>query len=169
MSKRGRPVGATSWWRNPVNIAAHHASVLLELWLAGAPEVEIRALLLSLSGSPEHQATMKECWRGRGNEPRHTVPPKIKRKLCRLAVAHVAELQHDRILRQRAQAARMALRREGWTDTQIAEILRRSPPEPIDLEAPDLDKVLEIVNRRAPASTLRRKAASRKLRGKIQS
>jgi Cytochrome C biogenesis protein transmembrane region len=124
---------------------------------------------VAASMSHSYRCSQATSWRGRGNEPRHTVPPKIKRKLCRLAVAHVAELHHDAFLRQRAQAARMALRRQGWTDTQIAQILRRSPPEPIDLEAPDLDKVLEIVNRRAPASTLRRKAASRKLRGKIQS
>ena len=49
-------------------------------------------------------------------------------------------------------------------DAQISEILRRRAPEHIEFEAPDLEKVLEIVNRRAPATTLRRKAASRKLR-----
>jgi hypothetical protein len=33
MTKRGRPPGATSRWRNPNNFAAHHAQVLMELWL----------------------------------------------------------------------------------------------------------------------------------------
>jgi len=37
MARRGRPRGALSWARNPVNFAAHHAKVLLELWLAGVP------------------------------------------------------------------------------------------------------------------------------------
>jgi hypothetical protein len=59
MAKRGRPRGATSWWRNSNRVAAHHAQVLMELWLAGLPVLGVR-----------------------GN----TVPPKIKRKLCRLAV-----------------------------------------------------------------------------------
>jgi hypothetical protein len=137
----------------------------MELWLAGLPVLGVRGMLSSLAGNPEQQALIQACWSQRGNERRYTVPPKIKRRLCRLAVAHTVALQHDRILRQRTQAARAALRRQGWTDTQITEILRRSPPEQnIDLEALDLDKVLEIVNRRAPATTLRRKAASRKLR-----
>jgi hypothetical protein len=92
------------------------------------------------------------------------VPPKIKRKLCRLAVAHTVELRCDAIRRRRARAAKTALRIQGWTDAQISEILRRRAPEHIEFEAPDLEKVLEIVNRRAPATTLRRKAASRKLR-----
>jgi hypothetical protein len=165
MTKRGRPPGATSWWRNPNNFAAHHAKVLMEVWLAGAPVCQIRIMLSSLAGSAKQQALIEECWSKRGNERRYTVPPKIKRKLCRLAIAHAVELRRDRILRQRAQAAHAAFRRQGWTDTQITEILRRSPTEQhVDFEAPDLDKVLEIVNRRAPATTLRRKAAARKLR-----
>jgi hypothetical protein len=125
MTKRGRPPGATSRWRNPNNYAAHHAQGLIELWLAGAPVLEIRVMLLSLAGSPEHQGLIEECWSQRGNERRYTVPPKIKRKLCRLAVAHVVELHCDAIRRRRARAAKTALRIQGWTDTQIAEILRR--------------------------------------------
>jgi hypothetical protein len=164
MAKRGRPPGATTRRRNPNNFAAHHAQTLMELWLAGAPVLEIRAMLSSLAGNPGHQALIRECWSQRGNVRRYTVPPKIKRRLCRLAIAHMVELQHDRILRQRAQGAHAALRRQGWTDTQITEILRRRSPANIDFETPDLDKVLEIVNRRAPMTTLRRKAASRKLR-----
>ena len=107
---------------------------------------------------------IEECWSKRENYRRYTVPPKIKRKLCRLAVAHVVELRRDAILRRRARAAETALRTQGFTETQIAEILNRRAPERIYFEVPDLEKVLEIVNRRAPATTLRRKAASRKLR-----
>jgi hypothetical protein len=164
MAKRGRPTGATSWQRNPNHVAAHHAQVLMELWLAGAPVLEIRVMLSSLAGNPEQQALIEECWSKHGNDRRYTVPPKIKRKLCRLAVAHVVELRRDAIQRRRARAAETALRTGGWTETQIAEILSRRAPERIDFEAPDLKKVLEIVNRRAPATTLRRKATSRKLR-----
>ena len=163
MAKRGRPTGATSWHRNPNRRAAHHAQVLIEAWLADAPVLEIRVMLSSLAGNPEEQAVIEECWSKRENYRRYTVPPKIKRKLCRLAVAHVVELRRDAILRRRARAAETALRTQGWTETQIAEILKRAP-ERIDFEAPDLEKVLGIVNRRAPATTLRRKAASRKLR-----
>jgi hypothetical protein len=164
MAKRGRPTGATSWQRNPNHVAAHHAQVLMELRLAGAPVLEIRVMLSSLAGNPEAQALIEECWSKLGNDRRHTVPPKIKRKLCRLAVAHVVELRRDAILRRRARAAEAALRTQGWTETQIAEILNRRAPERIDFAAPDLEKVLKIVNRCAPATTLRRKAASRKLR-----
>ena len=164
MAKRGRPTGTTSWQRNPNRRAAHHAQVLMEAWLADAPVLEIRVMLSSLAGNPEAQALIEECWSKRGNDRRHTVPPQIKRKLCRLAVAHVVELRRDAIQRRRAGAAETALRTQGWTETQIAEILSRRAPERIDFEAPELEKVLEIVNRRAPATTLRRKATSRKLR-----
>jgi len=164
MAKRGRPTGATSWQRNPNHVAAHHAQVLIEAWLAGAPVLEIRLMLLSLAANPEQHALIEECWSKRGNERRYTVPPKIKRKLCRLAVAHVVELRRDAIQRRRARAAETALRTQGWTEIQIAEILNRRAAERIDLEAPDLEKVLEIVKRRTPAITLRRKATSRKLR-----
>ena len=164
MAKRGRPTGATSWQRNPNRRAAHHAQVLMEAWLADAPVLEIRVMLSSLAGNPEAQALIEECWSKRGNDRRYTVPPQIKRKLCRLAVAHVVELRRDAIQRRRAGAAETALRTQGWTETQIAEILNRRAPERIDFEAPDLEKVLEIVNWRAPATTLRRKATSRKLR-----
>jgi hypothetical protein len=136
----------------------------MELWLAGLPVLGVRGMLSSLAGNPEQQALIEECWSQRGNELRYTVPPKIKRKLCRLAVAHTVELRCDAIRRRRARAAKTALRIQGWTDAQISEILRRRAPEHIEFEAPDLKKVLEIVNRRAPATTLRRKAASRKLR-----
>jgi hypothetical protein len=119
----------------------------MEAWLADAPVLEIRVMLSSLAGNPEAQALIEECWSKRGNDRRYTVPPQIKQKLCRLAVAHVVELRRDAIQRRRARAAETALRTQGWTETQIAEILNRRAPERIDVEAPDLEKVLEIVNR----------------------
>jgi hypothetical protein len=131
VAKRGRPPGATTRWRNPNNFAALHAQTLMELWLAGAPVLVVRAMLSSLAGDPEQQALIQACWSRRGNEPRHTVPPKIKRQLCRLAVAHTMELQHDRILRQRAQASYETLRRQGWTDTQIKRMCLSGVPRPL--------------------------------------
>lgn len=164
MSKRGRPSGSTSWWRNPNNIAAHHAQVLIELWLAGAPVLEVRVMLLSLAGSPEYRTLIDECWTKVDNERRFTVPPKIKRRLCRLAVAHVIELRRDAVQRRHAQATERALTTQGFSDAVTAEILRRRTMNPVSVEAPDLKKVLAIVNRRAPRETLRRKAVDRKSR-----
>jgi hypothetical protein len=133
--------------------------MLMELWLAGAPALEIKVMLSSLAASAAHLTVIEECWSKRGNERRYTVPPKIKRKLCQLAVAHVAELHHHAILRRR----QGALRKHGLTDTQIGKILSHDG-ERSNFEPPDLKKVLQIVNRSAPAITLRRKATSRKLR-----
>ena len=85
MARRGRPRGALSWARNPVNFAAHHAKVLLELWLAGVP-IQIGPeynLLPSLMTTDRRLVQPKERER--------TVPPRIKRVLCRLAIAHVVE------------------------------------------------------------------------------
>jgi hypothetical protein len=160
----GRPLGARSWSRNLANVAAHHAKVLLELWLAGAPVLEVRVLLLSLADNPEHQALVEECWRARGSERRHTVPAKIKRKLCRLAVAYVTELRRQTILHQSIRATERDLRRQGYSDAQIAEIMSRRVPGRPHVDPPDIEKVLEIVDRRAPPVTLRRKARDRILR-----
>jgi hypothetical protein len=80
MARRGRPHGSTSWGRKLVNVAGHHAQVLLELWLARASVLKVRVLLLSLAGNPEHQACIEPCWRARDDARRYTVPPKIKRK-----------------------------------------------------------------------------------------
>jgi hypothetical protein len=160
VAKRGRPLGATSRWRNINHFAAHHAQGLMEVWLGDAPMLGIRVLLSSLAGNPEYQALIEECWSKRGNERRYTVPQGIKRKLCRLAVAHVKELRLDSIQRRRAQAAETALRTQGWDDRQIAQILSRRGAEPIYFKGPDLEKVLKIVNRRAPAITLRRKSSA---------
>jgi hypothetical protein len=174
---RGRPIGATSWWRNPVNYAAHHASVLIELWLAGAPVLEIRVLLSSLARRPEHQARIEECWRRRGNERRYTVPQAIKRTLCELAIAHVVQLHEEtqaatpeikEMLRRSEASAAVELRTRGWTEEQISAWFKERQTAQKrgakDFRPPDVSKVLEIVNRRAPSRTLRRKAASRKLR-----
>jgi hypothetical protein len=160
----GRPLGATSWWRKLANVAAHHANVLLELWLAGAPVLAIRVLLLSLADNREHQALIEECWRVRGGERRFTMPRKTKRNLCRLAVAHVTEMRRQAILHQCIQATERDLRRQGYSDGQIAEIMSRRVLERPHVEPPKIGKVLEIVNRRAPRVTLRRKAHDRILR-----
>jgi hypothetical protein len=76
------------------------------------------------------------------------------------------------ILRRSREAATAKLRDRGWTDEQIARwfnkrdiALRRGAK---DFKTPSLKKVVEIVSRSAPEDTLRRKAASRKLRRKIQ-
>jgi hypothetical protein len=135
--------------------------VLLELWLAGAPVLEVRVLLFSLADKPEQQALIEECWRARSSGRRYTVPPKIKRKLCRLAVAHVTEMRRQMILHQHRQATERDLRHQGFSDGQIAEIMSRRVPESPHIAPPDIEKVLEIVNRRAPPGTLRRKAKDR--------
>jgi hypothetical protein len=153
-----------TWSRNLANVAAHHASLLMELWLADVPVLEIRYTLLSLAGSSEYQALIEECWRARGNKRRFTVPQEITRKLCRLAIAHVMNINRYNLLRRRLATEKKKLRTEGWADSQIANILSRRGPERIDLELPDLNKVVRRVNRRAPANTLRRKAAARKSR-----
>jgi hypothetical protein len=160
-ARAGRPLGATSWWRNLVNVAAHHANGLLELWLAGAPVLKVRVLLFSLADNPKYQALIEECWRARSSERRYTVPPKIKRKLCQLAIAHVTELRRQMILHQCSQATEENLRRQGYSDGQIAAADNLSVPETPHVEPPDIKKVLEIVNRRAPPDTLRRKAKDR--------
>ena len=50
---------ATTWCHKLVaqskSVAAHHAQVLMEAWLAGAPVLEIRVMLSSLAGDPEQQ------------------------------------------------------------------------------------------------------------------
>ena len=110
MAKRGRPRGTggpTHWARNPANVAAHHASVLMELWLAAAPVIEVAKLS---PWGPEHQAIIEECWSKRGCERRYTVPKAIKLKLSELAIAHVMSLQ------QQSEDARL----------QIEESLQRS-------------------------------------------
>ena len=172
MARRGRPRGALSWARNPVNFAAHHAKVLLELWLAGVP-IPIGPeynLLPSLMTTDRRLVQPKERER--------TVPPKIKRVLCRLAIAHVVELHRqaqaaapeiERSLRSAKDKAEAELRRQGWTDERIAAHFKRlqiarERRAHREFEVPDLTAVLAAVNRRAPERTLRRKASERKRR-----
>jgi hypothetical protein len=162
--RRGRPRGALSWAQNPVNLAAHHATVLMELWLAGASVIGARIMLSSLAGYPKYQVLIEECWRGRGNERLFTVPVKIKKKLCRLAIAHVMELRRAAALLQREQTEAARLRMQGYSDAQIAEILSRARREaaPPQVETSEVDRAVAVVNRRAPGLTLRRKAAERR-------
>jgi hypothetical protein len=172
VAKRGRPAGTsgpTHWARNPANVAAHYASVLMELWLADAPLNKCRAMLWP-GASPEHQALIEECWNNRGKERRSTVPPKIKRRLCELAIAFVMELrgqqegareQIESSLQRGMFGAEAELRSRGWTEREIVawfnklseRARKRSKKE---FKTPNVDKVLEIVTRRAPAGTLRR-------------
>jgi len=175
VAKRGRPIGtggSTHWSRNPANVAARYASVLIELWLADAPVVQVRALLRPLSEDPEHRTTIEECWKRRGTERRYIVPKAIKRDLCQLAIAYVMELHRqsqdakDQIegsLQRSVSAAEAELRDRGWTDREIgarfnklSERARKRGKK--DFRTPDVDKVFEIVTRHAPAGTLRRKA-----------
>lgn len=131
MAKRGRPPGSTR-----LNLAVHHANWLMEAWLADVPVIGIRVMLSSLAGSPKYQALIEECWSKRGSNPRTTAPKAIKVALCRLAIAHVMELRLDTIERQRTKAAKTALL----------------------IKTPDIEKVLEGVNRKAPEGvSLRRK------------
>lgn len=175
MAKRGRPLGTggpTHWSRNPANVAAQYASVLIELWLADAPVIQVQALLRPLSDHPEHRTTIEESWKRGGTDRRQTVPKAIKRDLCQLAIAYVMELhrqsqdakdQIEASLQRSVSAAEAELRDRGWTDREIgarfnklSERARKRGKK--DFRMPDVDKVFEIVTRHAPAGTLRRKA-----------
>ena len=143
----------------------------MELWLADAPIIEVAKLF---SWSPEHQAIIEKCWSTRGCERRYTVPKAIKLKLCELAIAHVMALHRqaedarpeiEASLQCSMSAAEAELRDRGWTDEEIAawfkklseRARKRSKKE---FKKPSVDKVFEIVTRRAPTGTLRRKARS---------
>ena len=172
MAKRGRPRGTggpSHWASNPANVAAQHASVLMELWLADAPAIEVAKLL----SCPGLLAIIDECWCMRGSERRYTVPKAIKLKLCELAIAacDLAEVvgsarpEIEASLQRSIYAAEAELRERGWTDEEIAawfkklseRARKRSKKE---FKKPTVDKVFEIVTRRAPTGTLRRKARS---------
>ena len=146
--------------------------MLLELWLAGVP-IQIGPeynLLPSLMTTDRRLVQPKERER--------TVPPRIKRVLCRLAIAHVVELHRqaqaaapeiERSLRSAKDKAEAELRRQGWTDERIAAHFKRlqiarERRAHREFEVPDLTAVLAAVNRRAPERTLRRKASERKRR-----
>jgi hypothetical protein len=175
VAKRGRPQGSKDLRLNQANVAAGHASLLLELWLADAPVIEVRALLWPFSWSTEHQALIEKCWSRRKHERRFTVPPKIKRALCQLAVAYVMELQQQKqdvkleieaSLRRSKAAAEAELKARGWSDEEIAAHFNKleaaARKRRKDFKTPDVKKVLEIVNRRTPRQTLRRPNADRR-------
>jgi hypothetical protein len=140
----------------------------MELWLADAPMTEVAKLF---SWSPEHQAIIEKCWSTRGCERRYTVPKAIKLKLCELAIAYVMELHRQakdarpeiEASLQRSISAELGDR--GWTAEEIAawfkklseRARKRSKKE---FKKPIVDRMFEIVTRRAPAVTLRRKARS---------
>ena len=172
MAKRGRPLGPggpTHWARNPANVAAHHASVLMELWLAGAPVIEVAKLS---PWGPEHQAIIEECWSKRGCERRYTVPKAIKLKLSELAIAHVMSLQQqsedarpqiEKGLQRSLSSAKSELKARGRTEEEIATWFKKLSERARkrankEFKKPSVSKVFEIVTRRAPANTLRRKA-----------
>jgi len=171
VTKRGRPCGTggpTHWARNPANVAARHASVLMELWLAAAPVIEVAKLS---PWTPEHQAIIEECWSKRGCERRYTVPKAIKLKLSELAIAHVMSLEQqsedarpqiEESLQRALSSAKAELKDRGWTEEEIAtwfkklsERARKRAKK--ESTKPSVNQVFDIVTRRAPANTLRRK------------
>jgi hypothetical protein len=135
----------------------------MELWLAAAPVIEVAKLS---PWGPEHQAIIEECWSNRGRERRHTVPKAIKLKLCELAIAHVMSLQQQRedarpqieeSLQRSLSSAKAELKDRGWTEEEkkLSERARKRANK--EFKKPSVNKVFEIVTRRAPANTLRRK------------
>src|SRR4029450_6844217 len=116
MAKRGRPIGATSKLKNPVNLVAHYTNHLMELWLCGVP-IQIGP----------------DCWLRQPTRRRYTVPQTIQRTLCKLAIAHVVKLHQqtpeiqDSLRRGKAHAeavfrrqGRDGLSRQGWAHEQVA-------------------------------------------------
>ena len=130
MAKRGRPIGARSRSWSANRRRAHFANVLMEVWLADIRVRGVRLLLRPLAENSEMLTLITECWRKRGNERRYTVPPDIKRKLCKLAVAHETALQRNMIQQIRSTAAEQQLRAAGLSDAQVAVRLSRLAREP---------------------------------------
>jgi hypothetical protein len=175
--------GALSWAHNPVNVAAHHAKVLMEVWLAGQP-IQIgpeHDVLPSLITADRWLLQPKDLEQPKKRE-RKVVPWRIKRVLCRLAIARVvrlhqqtqaAALEIEDSLQRGRDRAEAELRRRGWTDGQIAthfKKLRTARKRRVQREfrEPDFGAVLAVVNRKAPARTLRRKAGERDYTQKIR-
>jgi hypothetical protein len=161
---RGRPKGTTSVWRNAANVAAHHASGLFELWLAGVSVREAGAFLGLPTGHT--RKLLFECWGERGKGPQHQVPLEVKQKLCELAIAHVVELRRqtqdakreiEAILQRCAQAAEAKLKAQGWTDEQVAARFNSAAHKRVakDFKTPNVKQVLAILARNAPPGTLR--------------
>jgi hypothetical protein len=177
MPRRGRPPGSTSRLRNPVNYAAHHATVLMECWLAGS----------SIQIGPEYTDVLPSLlttgrWLVQPKKRERTVPPKIKRLLCKLAIAHVVELDEqsrarapeleDSARRSKAKA-KAELKSRGWTDERIAAWFKKLQVASErrvrrEFRVPTVNAVLAVVNRKAPESTLRRRASERISRRKMR-
>jgi hypothetical protein len=167
MGKAGRPRGSRSWPLNPDNIAAHHAEILLEFWLSGAP-IEAASLRLGPALKlPDVCRLLRQCWTQQPINRRFTVPPRVKRDLCKVAVAFVE------VLHQAQERALNSERYKAWLEVAAGvQIAAQADDVPIrslyrrrrsrkDWKKPELSRVLQIVNRRSPAITLRRKAKMR--------
>jgi len=118
------------------------------------------------------------------------VPQTIQRTLCKLAIAHVvrlhqqtqaAALEIDDSLRRSKAHAGAVLRRQGWTDEQIAawfkklqvasgrRVQREFRVPTVKAELVEFVKaVLALVERKTPRYTARRKASERIPRKKIR-
>jgi hypothetical protein len=172
----GRPRGALSWAKNSVNFAADYANALIECWLGGVPIQIGDHQLIPASRFPV------QAPRGQPRKERRTVPWRIKRVLCRLAIARVRRIYQqiqaaapeiEASLRRGEAKAEAELRRRGWTDERIAahfkrlQVARKRRVQR-GFREPDLGAVLAAVNRRAPDRTLRRKAGERDYTQKIR-
>lgn len=166
---RGRPRGAVSWWRNPDNIAAHYAKSLMEMWLAGAPVETIKVLLRPIVDQTQFASLIDTCWSRPPMERRYTVPKRVTRDLCKVAIAHVEALHlaqeetlstdYFRVLKSGIEAN---IKDSGLTEARINAASRRADAAHKDWRRPNLEKVIEIVGRRTPNVTLRRKARARR-------
>jgi hypothetical protein len=140
----------------------------MEFWLAGLSVEQVRARLAPVLGDPKLRAVLDQSWSKQPSDRRFTIPPRVKRDLCRLAVSYV-EVLHDA-----QETARGTDRYQDWL--RVADAIERTLQfngvqtgsssrhrvRPKDWKKPDLNRVLRIVNRRAPPGTLRRKARLRR-------
>ena len=86
----------------------------------------------------------------------------VRRRQSPLDPRVVIELRRDAVQRLRAQATERKRRNQGYSHAQAVEFLRRRALD-VTFDAPNLKKVLSIVNRRSPAGTLRRALSLREL------
>ncbi len=129
----GRPLSATSWWRNSNNIAAHHAAILMEMWLAGVPIEAIKVLLQPLVNQAQFAGLIDICWSKQPTSRRYTVPKRVKRNLCALAKEYTEALHsaqenalttdYFRSLNARIEAN---LKDRGVTEAHINAVSRRA-------------------------------------------
>jgi hypothetical protein len=153
MAKRGRPVGSKSRTLNPTQVLANRLSLLRDLWFALGPE------------------------------PRKEMPEPIKLRLYHLAVELEAQLQQrlcgcavieagEKSLQRAKSGLEDQLRARGWSQKQISTYfikrrqiedkrrkrMARMAAEKSKAEIPDAETMWEIVGRRAPKTTPRKKA-----------